>query len=138
LQRSPNYGFLEKSIGAQSFDPALSDKSARQSTCCEHFGGGQSSTLIHSLRAIEAERRATEARVKEVNIRVCEAEIALGHAEALVVSTESKLSDAEERADAAQTLAQEAGTALVRIEEAIRLHLFRAGEGPSSSLSAAA
>jgi chromosome segregation ATPase len=90
------------------------------------------------LRAIEAERQATETNAKELNIRVCEPEIALGHAEALIVSTESKLSDAEERTDAAQTRAEEAGTALVRIEEAIRLHLFRAGKGPSSGLSAAA
>ena len=81
---------------------------------------------------------AAQDATNEANLRLHEAEIALNNAESRIASYEAKVSAAEERANAAEVRAKDASAALVRIESAIRTHLFAAGHVVSSNLVAAA
>jgi chromosome segregation ATPase len=90
------------------------------------------------LCSADAERQASEARINEANIRVHEADIALENAESLIAAIGVKLSAAERQADAAETRAKEADKALIRIEDAIRIHLLGQRSDASSNLAAAA
>jgi 3-methyladenine DNA glycosylase Mpg len=58
--------------------------------------------------------------------------------QARIVATEAELAAAEARAEAAEERATEAREALLRIEDAIRVHLLHGGQSAANDFSAAA
>jgi chromosome segregation ATPase len=90
------------------------------------------------LYAADADRQAIESKLSEANRRVQEYELALKNSESRNVAAEAKLTVAERRALEAETRANAARAALVRIEEAVRTHLLRADERHSNKIKVAA
>jgi hypothetical protein len=76
---------------------------------------------VHSA---EEQRKATLVALEEANVQVYEIEKALREAESMLAAKEVQLSTAKLRANAAEARANEADKALVRIEDAIRIHLI--------------
>jgi hypothetical protein len=76
---------------------------------------------VHSA---EERRKAALVAMEEANVQVHEIEKALREAESMLAAKEIQLSTAKLRANAAEARANEADKALVRIEDAIRIHLI--------------
>jgi chromosome segregation ATPase len=90
---------------------------------------------VHSA---EAEQRAALAGVEEANVRVQAAEQALEQAETRFAAVEALLSTTELRANTAESRANQAEWAIIRIEDAIRIHLLGQRPDAFSDLAAAA
>jgi len=92
----------------------------------------------HGVQSAEAQREISLAALKETNAEVQEIEEELRQSEALLAAYELRLSTAERNASGAEERANEAEKALIRIEDAIRLHLLDPKPDSSRDFAAAA
>jgi len=97
---------------------------------------------LNKLEAAESRHQVEQMRQKdkldEAAAELAEAGKMLKQLQARLAATEAELAAAEARAHAAEARATEAKDALLRIEDAIRVHLLRGESGHCSDLSAAA
>ena len=97
---------------------------------------------LNKLEAAESRHQVEQMRQKdkldEAAAELAEAGKMLKHLQARLAATESELVAAEARAQAAEARATEAKDALLRIEDAIRVHLLRGGQSVANDFSAAA
>jgi hypothetical protein len=90
---------------------------------------------VHSA---ETQRDIPLAALKELSAKAQEIEEELKRSEALLAAYELRLSTAERRADGAEVLAHETEKALLRFEDAVRLHLLDPKPNSSREFAVAA
>jgi chromosome segregation ATPase len=120
---------------------AAEDRATDSEARAETFAGRTTEELKlaeERLYAVDAERQEIESKLNEANRRVQEYAVALENSASRNAVAEAKLTAAERRALEAETRANAARAALLRIEEAIRTHLLGRDQRYSSKLKAAA
>jgi chromosome segregation ATPase len=97
---------------------------------------------LNKLEAAESRHQVEQMRQKdkldEAAAELAEAGKMLKQLQARLAATEAELAATEARAHAAEARATEAKEALLRIEDAIRVHLLRGGQAVANDFSAAA